>query len=208
MIIDKKGQETFSTHLDVSRETLELFACYGELLVKWQSKINLVSGKTLDDIWLRHFLDSAQLFRLLPSKNKSILDVGSGAGFPGLVLVLMGARNVTLIESDTKKCMFLREVLRQTGKSANIVNCRIEEYGHREFDIVTARALAPMERLLSYVKPYFGAHTKGLFPKGEQVDEELTKAMKQWKLEVSRVPSITSNTGVILVVEKILSGPE
>ena len=208
MIIDKKGQEAFSTHLDVSRETLELFACYGELLVKWQSKINLVSGKTLDDIWLRHFLDSAQLFRLLPAKNKSILDVGSGAGFPGLVLVLMGARNVTLIESDTKKCMFLREVLRQTGKRANIVNCRIEEYGHREFDIVTARALAPMERLLSYVKPYFGAHTKGLFPKGEQVDEELTKAMKQWKLEVSRVPSITSNTGVILVVEKILSGPE
>ena len=208
MIIDKKGQETFSTHLDVSRETLELFACYGELLVKWQSKINLVSGKTLDDIWLRHFLDSAQLFRLLPAKNKSILDVGSGAGFPGLVLVLMGARNVTLIESDTKKCMFLREVLRQTGKNANIVNCRIEEYGHREFDIVTARALAPMERLLSYVKPYFGAHTKGLFPKGKQVDEELTKAMKQWKLEVSRVPSITSNTGVILVVEKILSGPE
>ena len=208
MTIDKKSQEVFSNYLDVSRETLELFACYGELLVKWQSKINLVSGKTLDDIWLRHFLDSAQLFRLLPAKNKSILDVGSGAGFPGLVLVLMGARNVTLIESDTKKCMFLREVLRQTGKSANIVNCRIEEYGHREFDIVTARALAPMERLLSYVKPYFGAHTKGLFPKGKQVDEELTKAMKQWKLEVSRVPSITSNTGVILVVEKILSGPE
>ena len=207
-MIDKKGQETFSTHLDVSRETLELFACYGELLVKWQSKINLVSGKTLDDIWLRHFLDSAQLFRLLPAKNKSILDVGSGAGFSGLVRVLMGARNVTLIEKKTKKCMFLREVLRQTGKSANIVNCRIEEYGHREFDIVTARALAPMERLLSYVKPYFGAHTKGLFPKGKQVDEELTKAMKQWKLEVSRVPSITSNTGVILVVEKILSGPE
>ena len=120
MIIEQKSKEILLTHLDVSRETLELFVSYGELLLKWQSKINLVSDKTLDDMWRRHFLDSAQLFGLLPGNNPSILDVGSGAGFPGLVLVLMGARNVTLIESDTKKCMFLREVCDKQEKALTL----------------------------------------------------------------------------------------
>ena len=206
--LDEPTKEIFTSQLNVSRETLDLFSVYGETLAKWQSKINLVSGKTIDNVWGRHFLDCAQLHNLLPSGTKSILDIGSGAGFPGLVLAIMGAKNVTLVESDSKKCLFLSEVVRRTGGHANIVNCRIEEFDGGYFDVITARALAPMDKLLSYINPHFGPGTKGFFLKGEQVDRELTKAKKQWKLDYKTVQSITNDSGSIIVVEKITSGTE
>ncbi len=208
MKMDEPTEEIFTSQLNVSRETLDIFSAYGETLAKWQSKINLISAKTIDNVWRRHFLDSAQLHNLLPSGTKSILDIGSGAGFPGLVLAIMGAKNVTLVESDSKKCLFLSEVVRRTGGHANIVNCRIEEFDGGYFDVITARALAPMDKLLSYINPHFGPGTKGIFLKGEQVDRELTKAKKQWKLKYKTIPSITSDGGSIIIVEKISSGSE
>ena len=208
MKMDELTEEVFISQLNVSRETLDVFSVYGETLAKWQSKINLISAKTMDNVWRRHFLDCAQLHNLLPSGTKSILDIGSGAGFPGLVLAVMGVKNVTLVEADSKKCVFLREVVRRTGRHANIVNCRIEEFSGGYFDIITARALAPMGKLLSYINPHFGPSTKGIFLKGEQVDRELTKAKKQWKLKYKAVPSITSDRGSIIIVEKISSGSE
>jgi len=206
MKMDEPTEEIFTSQLNVSRETLDIFSVYGETLAKWQSKINLISGKTIDNVWRRHFLDCAQLHNLLPRETKSILDVGSGAGFPGLVLAVMGAKNVTLVEADLKKCQFLSEVVRRTGKHANIVNCRIEEFDGGYFDVITARALAPMDKLLSYIIPHFGPATKGMFLKGEQVERELTKAKKQWKLKYKTIPSITSDGGSIIIVEKISSG--
>ena len=183
MKMDESTQGILTSQLNVSRETLDIFSVYGETLAKWQSKINLISGKTLDNVWRRHFLDCAQLHNLLPSGTKNILDIGSGAGFPGLVLAVMGVKNVTLVEADSKKCLFLSEVVRRTGRHANIVNCRIEEFDGGHFDVITARALAPMDKLLPYINPHFGPKTKGIFLKGQQVDRELTKAKKQWKLK-------------------------
>ena len=208
MKMDESTQEIFTSQLNVSRETLDIFSVYGETLAKWQSKINLISGKTLDNVWRRHFLDCAQLHNLLPSGTKSILDIGSGAGFPGLVLAVMGVKNVTLVEADSKKCLFLSEVVRRTGRHVNIVNCRIEEFDGGHFDVITARALAPMDKLLPYINPHFGPKTKGIFLKGQQVDRELTKAKKQWKLKYKTIPSITSDGGSIIIVEKISSGSE
>jgi 16S rRNA (guanine527-N7)-methyltransferase len=125
-----------------------------------------------------------------------------------MVLAVMGVKNVTLVEADSRKCLFLSEVLRQTGTNANIVNCRIEEFDGGCYDIITARALAPMDKLLTYINPHFGLGTKGIFLKGEQVDRELTKAKKQWKLGYKAVPSITNDRASIIVVEKISSGTE
>ena len=208
MEMDETTEGTFTSQLNVSRETLDLFLLYAEILAKWQVKINLISGNTIDNVWIRHFLDSAQLYDLVPTGSKTLLDIRSGAGFPGMVLAVMGVKNVTLVEADSRKCLFLREVLRQTGKHANIVNCRIEEFDGGCYDIITARALAPMDKLLTYINPHFGPSTKGIFLKGEQVDRELTKAKKQWKLKYKTIPSITSDGGSIIIVEKISSGAE
>ena len=158
-------------------------------------------------MWCRHFLDSAQIFSLLPPETKNILDIGSGAGFPGLILALMGAKNVTLVESDTRKCMFLQEVLRETNSVANIENCRIEGFTKSSFDVVTARALAPLDKLLVYVQPYFWPGTLGIFPKGRQYGSELSSAKKRWQLKYSLVPSVTDTSGAIIVVEEIIGGP-
>ena len=205
--VDETTSRLLRSTLGVSRETLDRFAIYGKLLIKWQSAINLVSNNTIDDMWRRHFLDSAQLFSLLPPESKNILDIGSGAGFPGLVLALMGVKDVTLVESDTRKCMFLKEVLRETHSVANIENYRIEDFKKSSFDVVTARALAPLDRLLIYAKPYFWPGTIGIFPKGRQFNSELASAKKRWQLKYSLVPSVTDASGAIIVVEEMFGGP-
>jgi 16S rRNA (guanine527-N7)-methyltransferase len=207
LIVDAAFRKMFCAKLGVSRETLDRLSVYGELLIKWQTTINLVSNSTIDDMWRRHFLDSAQIFSLLPSDAKNTLDIGSGAGFPGLVLALMGAKNVTLVESDTRKCMFLKEVLRETNSVANIENCRIEDFTEASFDVITARALAPLDKLLVYAQPYFCPGTIGVFPKGRRFDLELTSAKERWRLKYSLVPSVTDTSGAIIVVEEVSGGP-
>ena len=135
--------EAFAVRCDVSRETLSRLRRYDALLRRWQKAINLVSADSLTDAWRRHFWDSAQLLPLIPAGTRSLLDVGSGAGFPGLVLAILGVEGVTLVESDGRKCAFLREVARETGTRVTILADRLERLADRiqPPDIITARAV-------------------------------------------------------------------
>jgi len=195
----------FQEMTGVSLEALERLQAYADLLEKWQAKINLVGPATLPDLWRRHMLDSAQLFPLLPKEDCSVVDFGSGAGFPGLVLALMGASHVTLVESDGRKCAFLAEVMRatETGPGVRLENRRIEETSPVRVDVVTSRALAPLDRLLSLSGPFIGEGTICLFPKGKTVDEELTEAEKIWMMRVSKIQSLSDPSGTILKLENI-----
>ena len=142
----------------------------------------MISPNTVDDIWHRHFYDSAQLLPYIKNNDNSIVDMGAGAGFPGLVLSCLGCQNVTLIESDTKKCLFLKEVVRQLNLDAMIENRRIEAC-HLTSDIVTARAFAPLDRLLSFYVEKAHEKSKGLFLKGKTYQSEIEEARKNWSFD-------------------------
>ncbi len=188
--------------LDVSRETLERLRAYAELLVKWQKAINLVAPASLLDLWRRHILDSGQLARLAPL-DALWLDLGSGAGFPGLVIAILGAREIRLIESDVRKCAFLREAARITSAPAQIVNARIGDVAPFHADVVTARALAPLAKLLGFASPFLGTQSIALFPKGQDVGAELTAAHRNWRMRVERHPSLTDERGAILRLTEV-----
>ena len=200
------GPEAFRKQIGVSRETLERFETYEKMLRHWQPAINLVSRQSLTDVWRRHFLDSAQLFDLIPRNAQSLLDIGSGAGFPGLVLAILGATNVHLVESDQRKSTFLREVSRETATDVTIINARIESISPQVFDVVTSRACAALDVLLNYSRPYLGPETVCLFPKGQSVEEELTTAKKRWHMRYMLVQSTSDSAGKIVRLEGILDG--
>ena len=143
--------ESFCSHLYVSRETYEKFEIFHETLFKWQNSINLISNSTLDNIWVRHFLDSCQLYRFTKNISGNILDFGSGAGFPGLILAMMGNNNINIVESDKKKCTFIREVAMLSETNIKIYNCRIEDLSFLKPNLIMARALAPLNKLIKYV---------------------------------------------------------
>lgn len=205
----------FQAAFGVSHETVVKFEAYAGLLKRWQKTINLVAPSTLNDVWNRHFADSAQLFQYAPTGGGHWLDVGSGAGFPGLVLAIMaserGATRHTFIESDTRKCAFLREVARATGTAVEIVTARIElpetAARVREINCVTARALAPLPRLASWVAPYFNGDTTGLFLKGRDVASELEEARKVWDFEYQLLPSLTDEAGRIVKMSGLRAKP-
>lgn len=199
------GPELVSDYQHVSRETLEKFQIYNKLLHKWQRAINLVSRQSLEDSGRRHFLDSAQLFPLVPGHARSLLDIGSGAGFPGMVLAIMGVSNVELVESDQRKCLFLREVSRETSTAVTITNARIEKLTPKTFDVVTSRACASLDVLLSYAKPYLGPSTVCLFPKGQTVEEELTTAQKRWNMRYTLIDSVSDSAARIVRLEGIFN---
>jgi 16S rRNA (guanine527-N7)-methyltransferase len=196
--------EAFRDSTDVSRETLDRLTAYAELLARWQSRINLVGESTLSNVWRRHLLDSAQLFPRLPGLESRIADLGSGAGFPGLVLAIMGARNVHLIESNARKCAFLREAIRITGTGATVHNARIESLGaEQRFDVITARACAPLAALLDFAEPMLTDSGICLFLKGAGTNNELTDAEKKWNMTVDRFASITEKNGCVLQLGNI-----
>lgn len=172
------GIEAFTVKTNVSRETRARLEIYAALLVKWQKKINLVAASSLSDMWWRHFYDSAQLLDYIPDRKARIVDLGAGAGFPGLVLACMGCSAVTLVESDLRKTLFLKEVARQTGVEVTVLNSRIEDLA-LEADIITARALAPLDQLLDYARPLLSDKGKCLFLKGESSAQEITLAQKK-----------------------------
>jgi 16S rRNA (guanine527-N7)-methyltransferase len=200
--------EAFRQEADVSRETLARLERYLELLGKWTQAINLVAKSTLEDPWRRHFLDSAQLYDRLPPKSadrdRVLVDLGSGAGFPGLVLAIMGAGTTHLIESDRRKAAFLREVARATDTEVTVHDRRIEAVPPFAADVVVARACAPLDRLLAYAAPFLqpagAVATRCLFLKGRRVDEELTEANKAWRLSVECFPSRTDPAGTVLSI--------
>ena len=158
-----RNGEQFAAEFEVSRETLERFECYEELLRAWQRAVNLVAPRTLDVVWSRHFGDCAQLFAYFPEKARRIVDLGSGAGFPGLVLAILaeenGQHDFVLVEADARKAAFLRDVASKLGLVVEIVSARIEkaetQFMIGKADVVTARALAPLDRLLVLARPYF-----------------------------------------------------
>ena len=195
--------DEFAVATGVSRETREKLTAYVELLKKWQNTVNLVGKGTLDDLWRRHLLDSAQLIGLVPANSRRLLDLGSGAGFPGMVLAIMGVPGVELVESDQKKAMFLREVARTTGTDVTVHASRIEELPLHPADVVTARALAPLDRLLPWAARFMGTDTVCLFPKGMDVDRELTAAATRWHLWYTRRTSLSDTRATILIINRL-----
>jgi len=211
-----KSAEEFAERFAVSRETLARLQTYEALLKHWQKTINLVAPSTLDDVWGRHFADSAQLLALAPPAARTWLDLGSGAGFPGLVVAILlaerGQGHATLIESDTRKAAFLREVARKTSVAVDIWPERIEKGATQAklatFDVITARALAPLPRLLDLAAPYFSAHTLGLFLKGREAPTEVEAAQKRWNFTVALPPSLTDSDGRIVVIRALQAKTE
>lgn len=196
--------DAFQAQTSVSRETLDQFSAYADLLSKWQAKINLVGRSTLDDVWQRHFLDSAQVFARLPAATRVLLDLGSGAGFPGLVLAIMGVPEVHLAESDQRKCAFLREVVRVCGLSSVTVHARrIEAIEPFVADVITARALASVDQLLDLSQPFRGPQTHCLFLKGQTAEGELTDARKSWSMRVTRTPSQTDPDATLFDLQEV-----
>ncbi len=206
------GPEALAALPDVSRETLARLAAYAELLLRWQPRINLVGNTTLPQLWRRHMLDSAQLHRLLPPDTRILVDLGSGAGFPGLVLAAMGVPEVHLIEADARKCAFLREAARVMGVAAVVHNTRIEAVAPFAADVVTSRALAPLAQLLRYAEPFLqrgendGRGGRCLFLKGRGGEDELTLATKEWNMSVERVTSLSDPDGLILRLSEVSRG--
>jgi 16S rRNA (guanine527-N7)-methyltransferase len=203
---------------DVSRETRAAFDIYESQLRKWQRAVNLVGPATLDEIWHRHFLDSAQLVPLIPPRTDGrapvILDIGSGAGFPGLVLAILAATGavpapcyvVHLVEANGRKCAFLREVARLTGADVTVHQVRVESLPVFPVDVITARACAPLPKLLDLVGhfiddpqicPFF------LFLKGKTAREELTESAKKWKMRSEIFTSMTGADGVVLRLKDV-----
>ncbi len=201
------GPSEFAAATGVSRETMERLEAYAGLLRTWSARINLVGRATLDDLWRRHFLDSAQLLPLIPRAAKSLIDLGSGAGFPGLVLAILGAPCVELIEADSRKAAFLREAARVTAANATIHGCRIEAVAPHEVDVVTARACAPLDRLLQLGQRFIGPQTTCLLLKGERAEEELTAAAKVWTMTASRYPSRADPGGNVLLLQQVVREP-
>src|SRR5690349_9665552 len=161
--------EQFADLVPVSRETLDRLAAYLDLLRRWQRTINLVGAGTLHNPWRRHILDSAQLVHLLPEGARRLVDLGSGAGLPGLILAIMGVPEVHLIESDRRKAAFLREAARATATPVTVHACRLQAAPPLAADVVTARALAPLPQLLPLAARFATPATSNLFLKGRQV---------------------------------------
>ena len=187
----------------VADGTLERLEVYVNPLRRWGQRINLVGRASLHDPWRRHVLDSAQLHPLLPDDGGAVVDLGSGAGLPGLILAIMGADQVHLEESNGRKCAFLARALRETGAEAGVHDCRVEDLAPFPAGVVTARACAPLPRLIGLAWPFVGGAGLCLFLKGRRADKELTDSAKKWTMVVSRSTSMSDPSGVILKVENL-----
>ncbi len=211
--------EEFQRRFEVSDEIREKLETYAALLKRWQKTINLVAPSTLDEVWHRHFADSAQIWRYRPEKaqedneenTQTWLDLGSGAGFPGLVLAIMasetgGTRHI-LVESDSRKAAFMREVARETRVAVDILGMRIENPETQakigKADCVTARALAPLSRLVEIAAPYFASSTLGMFLKGRDVSAELENAARDWQFAFELIPSVTEEAGRVVLLKAL-----
>ncbi len=193
--------------VNVSRETSARLDAFVEALLLWQRTTKLVASSTLGHIWTRHVANSLQLVPLAP-RARIWLDLGSGGGFPGIpiacALAGQSGAKVHLVESNGKKAAFLREAIRITGAPAEVHQMRVEDYGDsatESVDVVTARALAPLKVLCDHAAPWIAKGAVGLFPKGQDVDAELTEATKYWNITGEKVPSVTSPGSFTVVVQ-------
>ncbi len=197
------SQANFAEMFDVSRETMDRLQAYAALLVKWNPKINLVAKSTIPDVWHRHMADSAQLWTLAPKGAKTWMDIGSGAGFPGLVIAAIAAEKapdlaITLVESDRRKSVFLQSAAREMGITVEVITKRIELLEPQNADILSARALSSLPQLLEFAEKHRKPDGVCLFPKGARVDSELTEASTCWHMAYETFPSMTDPDAVIL----------
>jgi len=207
MTPNKRADQLLFEGLNVSRETLERLEHYQTLLEKWNRSINLVANSTLVDGWTRHFLDSAQLMTGDVLGNRWT-DIGSGAGFPGLVCAILSAeiapeRRFSLLESDQRKSEFLRMVSRETSVPVDVVPLRIEQAPPQNADIISARALAPLSRLLSHVQRHGTKGSVALLLKGRTYQEEIDEALAQWRFRSQVRPSVTNSEAVVLEISEV-----
>ena len=202
------GPEQFERDFSVSRETLDRLHAYEALLAKWNRTINLVAPSTMDELWERHFYDSAQLHSLAPKTAVKWVDLGSGGGFPALVVAILAAEKnpnlkVFCVESDLRKATFLKTVARETGLDVGVFSRRIEDVPPMEADIVSARALASLDRLLEFADLHLTPEGTALFLKGETVDQEISQAKANWAFQLAVTQSKTNQKAKVLKVEGI-----
>ncbi len=199
-------EKSFQEKTGVPRETLENLRIYAGLLKKWQNKINLVSSATLPDLWSRHFYDSFQLKPYFdPSKAEKlqILDIGSGAGFPGLLLSMLGIGEFHMVESNNKKCAFMGQVIRDTKCKAVVHNMRAENLKSFHVDYIISRACAPLDRLLGLGRNFIHDDVVCLFLKGQTAEQEIIRAKEKWAFEVEKFTSMTEESAMLLKVSHI-----
>jgi 16S rRNA (guanine527-N7)-methyltransferase len=198
----------FAAHLNVSRETMDRLANYAALVRRWSARINLVSRSSMPHLWYRHILDSAQLMDHAPPGASRWLDFGSGAGFPGIVCAILAADRapglrLVLVESDLRKAAFLTTVIRETGIAAEVHGKRVEALPSQSADIISARAVAPLDTLLRLARPHAMDRTTLLFPKGSRYEEEIAAARSGWRFNVDARPSITEPSARVLVCRDV-----
>jgi 16S rRNA (guanine527-N7)-methyltransferase len=193
---------------NVSRESRVRLNIYVSVLLNWQKQINLIGPSTVDQVWTRHIADSLRLIGLLPPATRTMADLGSGAGVPGLILAIATGHKVHLYESNGKKAAFLRETVRQTSAAATVHQIRSEllasDPARPKVDVVLARAFAPLGRLLSHAAPFLADGAVGLFHKGQDIDAELTDATKCWRIRYIKHSGVIDSNGVILEVREAI----
>lgn len=193
----------------VSRETFDRLTALTTLLQKWNPAINLVAKSTLPEVWTRHIVDSSQLYRLAPAEVGHWADLGSGGGFPGLVIAILSAeldaqRRITLVESDQRKATFLRQAVREFGLTqATVLSERIESIPPLSANVLSARALAPLPQLCDFARRHLSPTGVALFPKGVQHQEEIAQAGREWHFDLTVFPSETDPSAVVLAIKAI-----
>ena len=205
------NQDQFAAATGVSRETIEDYVRWQQQLGRWNKRINLVEPKSLPDYWRRHALDSWQICQFLPNNDPLIVDFGSGAGFPGIAAAIhckhLGQGRVILIESAGKKASFLKNLVRQLSLPVTVMSERIENITPLGADVITARAFAPLNRLLDYAGPHSHAQTEFILLKGEKSTSEIKKAREAWTFTSKTVTSITDEAASILLLSNVASRP-
>lgn len=187
----------------VSRETYQDLVTFSELLVKWNRSINLVSPGSVPELWQRHILDSAQLFPMFNESVERVADIGTGGGFPGLVLAILfkhhaPKRHMTMIEADKRKCAFLLTVSTALNLNTTVTPKRIEEADPVNADVLTSRALAPLEQLLGYADRHLKPSGTALLLKGRTAETEIEEALASWSMDLKRRDSKTTDDAVVL----------
>ncbi|WP_037087230.1 16S rRNA (guanine(527)-N(7))-methyltransferase RsmG [Cereibacter sphaeroides] len=201
-------QESVLAQLDVSRETSEKLSHFVALVEKWNKAVNLIGRSTVESIWTRHILDSAQLRTHLASQPRLWLDLGSGSGFPGIVVAIIAAdespeSRFVLVESDQRKATFLRTACRELKLSASVLAARIESLPPQKADVISARALAALPDLCALAAPHLAPNGICLFPKGVGHISEIAAARQSWNMEVETLPSLTDPDAVILKLKAL-----
>ncbi len=195
--------------MNVSRETIARFERFEEVLLKWNPKINLVSKASLENLWQRHIIDSVQVFTSIKDPGDSWVDIGSGGGFPGIVVAIMAAEHfpktkVTLIESDQRKSAFLRTAARECGVPVTVLSQRIEQATPQNAHILSARALTELDTLLEFSEQHLAKDGMAVFPKGASWKKEVDKAAERWSFDVEPITSLTETEAVILKIKGVV----